>query len=115
MAPLINNVPAARLFDEMLKLLTSGHAMACLQELRSEGLHHGILPLLDVVMEQPMGEKFVNLALANTDDRVQQGKPFHRVSCLPRCCGIRCWKNGKPIKLPENFRFRHCIWPLMMC
>jgi phosphatidate phosphatase PAH1 len=35
MAPLINNVPAARLFDEMLKLLTSGHAMACLQQLRS--------------------------------------------------------------------------------
>jgi len=39
MAPLINNVPAARVFDEMLKLLTSGHAMACLQQLRKEGLH----------------------------------------------------------------------------
>jgi poly(A) polymerase len=25
-------------------------------------------------MEQPMGEKFVNLALSNTDDRVRQGK-----------------------------------------
>ena len=74
MAPLINNVPAARLFDEMLKLLTSGHAMACLQQLRSEGLHHGTLPLLDVVLEQPMGEKFVKLALSNTDERVRQGK-----------------------------------------
>ncbi len=75
MAPLINNVPAARVFDEMLKLLTSGHAMACLQQLRKEGLHHGLMPLLDVVLEQPMGEKFVTLALANTDARVQQGKP----------------------------------------
>jgi len=75
MAPLINNVPAARVFDEMLKLLTSGHAMACLQQLRKEGLHHGLMPLLDVVMEQPLGEKFVTLALANTDERVQQGKP----------------------------------------
>jgi len=75
MAPLINNVPAARVFDEMLKLLMSGHAMACLQRLRKEGLHHGLLPLLDVVLEQPMGEKFVTLALANTDERVRQGKP----------------------------------------
>ena len=74
MAPLINNVPAARVFDEMLKLLTSGHAMACLQQLRKEGLHHGLMPLLDVVLEQPLGEKFVTLALANTDERVQQGK-----------------------------------------
>ncbi len=74
MAPLINNVPAARVFDEMLKLLTSGHALACLQQLRQEGLHHGLLPLLDVVLEQPLGIKFVTLALANTDERIQQGK-----------------------------------------
>ena len=75
MAPLINNVPAARVFDEALKLLMSGHALACLQQLRQEGLHHGLLPLLDVVLEQPLGEKFVKLALANTNERVQQGKP----------------------------------------
>src|SRR6195952_5674603 len=59
MAPLINNVPAARVFDEMLKLLQSGHSLACLQELRAAGLHHGLLPLLDVVLEQPIGKKFV--------------------------------------------------------
>ena len=75
MAPLIDNVPAARVFDEMLKLLLSGHALACLQQLRHEGLHHGLLPLLDVVWEQPLGEKFVTLALSNTDERVRQGKP----------------------------------------
>jgi len=75
MAPLINNVPAARVFDEMLKLLLSGQALACLQQLRKEGLHHGLLPLLDVVMEQPLGEKFVRLALASTDQRVKDGKP----------------------------------------
>jgi poly(A) polymerase len=75
MAPLINNVPAARVFDEMLKLLMSGQALACLQQLRKQGLHHGLLPLLDVVLEQPLGEKFVTLALGNTDLRILQGKP----------------------------------------
>jgi poly(A) polymerase len=74
MAALIDNVPAARVFDEMLKLLLSGHSLACLRRLRAEGLHHGLLPLLDVVLEQPLGEKFVTLALSNTDERVRQGK-----------------------------------------
>jgi len=75
MAPLIHNVPSARLFDEMLKLLMSGHAWASLQELRKAGLHKGLLPLLDVAIEQPMGQRFVQLALDNTDRRVQAGKP----------------------------------------
>ncbi|MFC0400624.1 polynucleotide adenylyltransferase PcnB [Paraburkholderia rhizosphaerae] len=75
LADLINNVPAARLFDEMLKLLLSGHALACLQRLRKEGLHHGLLPLLDVVLEQPHGERFITLALNRTDARVVSGKP----------------------------------------
>jgi poly(A) polymerase len=75
MADLLENVPAARLFDEMLKLLLSGHAVECLRQLREEGLHHGLLPLLDVIMEQPMGERFVWLSLASTDARVRDGKP----------------------------------------
>ncbi len=74
MAVLLENVPAARLFDEMLKLLFSGYAVKCLQQLRAEGLHHGLLPLLDVILEQPLGERFVWLSLENTDDRVRADK-----------------------------------------
>jgi poly(A) polymerase len=74
LADLLENVPSARLFDEMLKLLESGHAMACLRRLRVEGLHHGVLPLLDVILEQPHGERFVELSLAQTDERVRAGK-----------------------------------------
>lgn len=74
MAVLIENVPPARLFDEMLKLLFSGHAVECVKRLRDEGLHHGLLPLLDVILEQPLGEKFVMLSLASTDARVKAGK-----------------------------------------
>jgi len=75
-ATLLANVPAARLFDEMLKLLLSGHAAECVKRLRKEGLHHGMLPLLDVILEQPLGERFVMLALKNTDARVLAGKPI---------------------------------------
>ncbi|MDR1936287.1 MAG: polynucleotide adenylyltransferase PcnB [Candidatus Accumulibacter sp.] len=76
LAGLIENVPPSRLFDEMLKLLSSGHALKCLRSLRAEGLHHGLLPLLDVIVEQPQGERFVTLALENTDRRVREGRPI---------------------------------------
>lgn len=75
LAPLIENVPASRLFDETLKLLTCGHAMECLRKLREVGLHQDIMPLLDVVFNVPEGEKFVELGLARTDARVHTGKP----------------------------------------
>src|SRR5450756_1863522 len=58
----------------MLKLLLSGHSAACLAKLRKEGLHHGLLPLLDVIVEQPQGERFLRLALEQTDTRIQTGK-----------------------------------------
>src|SRR3954463_14903608 len=75
LAPLMERVPPARLFDEMLKLLLSGHARACLRQLREVGLHEGLLPLLDVILEQPLGERFVTLALAQTDERGLTERP----------------------------------------
>ena len=74
LAPLLHHVPPSRLFEEMLKLLLSGQSQECLRQLREEGLHHGLFPMLDVILEQPMGERFVNLALANTDRRIKEDK-----------------------------------------
>jgi poly(A) polymerase len=74
LADLLQDVPPSRLFDEMLKLFLSGHAVESIGALREQHLHHGLLPLLDVVLEQPLGEKFVMLALKNTDDRIKIGK-----------------------------------------
>jgi poly(A) polymerase len=74
LAPLISNVPPARLFDEIQKLLLSGHAVETLKQLREHGLAKGLLPLLDVILEQPKGQQFVNAALKATDERVADGK-----------------------------------------
>ena len=71
---LLADVPQSRLFDEMLKLLQTGHALASIEQLKSTGLNTGIYPLLDVVVER--GEDpFVKLALQDTDRRVGEGKP----------------------------------------
>lgn len=74
LAPLINNIPTARLFDETLKLLTCGHAMTCLETLQQQGLHRGLLPLLDIILENPQEKHFIEAALSKTDRRIQEGK-----------------------------------------
>jgi poly(A) polymerase len=76
LAPLIHDVPSARLFDEILKLLMSGHAWASLESLRNAGLGKGLLPMIDAILEQNQENGFAKIALERTDERVQQGKPI---------------------------------------
>jgi len=82
MAALLESVPASRTFDEMIKLLQTGHALSSIEELRKQGLvgaRTGVFPILDVVLDDarkhPERAKFVELALADTDRRVGEGKP----------------------------------------
>ena len=79
MAALLDNVPPSRTFDEMIKLLQTGHALASIAELRKQGLHRGVFPVLDVALDESQRrdgrEKFVQLALADTDRRVGEDKP----------------------------------------
>ncbi len=79
MVGLLDNVPQSRTFDEMIKLLQTGHALASIEELRKQGLHRGVFPVLDVALDEAHRhdgrEKFVQLALADTDRRVGEGKP----------------------------------------
>jgi len=74
MKGLLADVPQSRLFDEMLKLLQTGHALASVAQLQQLGLAKGIYPLLDVVVERA-ATPFVQAALADTDRRVGEGKP----------------------------------------
>ncbi|MCA1926038.1 MAG: polynucleotide adenylyltransferase PcnB [Thiobacillus sp.] len=75
LAPLLANIPRARIFDEALKLLLSGHALRGVHQLRAEGLHHGMLPLLDTILDDPTGERFITAALRSTDQRIQSDRP----------------------------------------
>ena len=71
---LLADVPQSRMFDEMLKLLQTGHALASIAQLKKLGMARGIYPLLDVVVERAE-QPFVNAALKDTDRRVGEGKP----------------------------------------
>ncbi len=71
---LLADVPQSRLFDEMLKLLQTGHALASIVQLKALGMARGIYPLLDVVVERA-DQTFVKAALQDTDRRVGEHKP----------------------------------------
>ncbi|ROZ69705.1 polynucleotide adenylyltransferase PcnB [Ramlibacter sp. WS9] len=71
---LLADVPQSRLFDEMLKLLQTGHSLATIEQLKVLGMARGIYPLLDLVVERAE-QPFVNAALQDTDRRVGEGKP----------------------------------------
>jgi poly(A) polymerase len=75
MRDLLENVPQARLFEEILKLLLSGNAVECVRVLRELELHHGLLPLLDTALEDPEAGPFAMAALRATDERLAADKP----------------------------------------
>jgi poly(A) polymerase len=79
MKALLANVPTSRLHDEMIKLLQTGHSLASLEVLKKYGLDRKTFPILDAHFEgianNPAREAFVNRALADTDRRVNEGKP----------------------------------------
>jgi len=88
-AALLDNVPQSRLFDEMIKLLQTGHAMASVAELRKHGLGK-LFPLLAPLMSNGVKHKnqqvqFIESALADTDTRVAEGRsvaPSFMLACL---------------------------------
>ena len=90
MAALLDNVPASRMFDEMIKLLQTGHALSSLAELKKQGLHRGVFPILDALLDQApdadgQPDTFVRLALADTDRRVAEGRsvaPSFLLACM---------------------------------
>jgi len=89
MAATLANVPASRMFDEMIKLLQTGHALDSLAQLKAQGLDRGLFPVLDAVLTHATAgsprEKFVHLALKDTDRRVAEGKavaPSFMLACM---------------------------------
>lgn len=73
---LLADIPAARLFDEVLKLLMNGHALATFHLLRQHQLFGILFPATETALTNDPGYylKFVEQALINTDKRIRGGK-----------------------------------------
>jgi poly(A) polymerase len=88
LAPLLQGIPSARLYEEVLKLLLSGYAVQTFEELRRFGLFGELFPETEECLHrQPDGFPLVFLAkaLERTDDRLQQNlgaAPFFLFAAL---------------------------------
>ncbi|MDE1890919.1 MAG: polynucleotide adenylyltransferase PcnB [Betaproteobacteria bacterium] len=69
---LLLNVPESRLFDELLKILLSGHAVNSLEQLRQLNLGSYLIPSLDNTLSDKQGALFIQQALLNTDQRIEK-------------------------------------------
>jgi len=76
---LLNDVPPARLFDELLKLFQSGHAVRSFDLLLEHDLLRYLFRDTQAELETADREKivaFIRRGLANTDQRVREDKPI---------------------------------------
>lgn len=80
MAEMLEHIPQARLFEEVLKLLMAGHGVATYQLLRRYGLLGYLFPQTEAALESdasmmPIWERFVMRSIENTDQRISDDKP----------------------------------------
>lgn len=86
LAPLLKQIPPARLFEEILKLFLHGHALKTFQLLREYGLFYYLFPAAEALYKD---DSFALLmaenTMSNTDKRVNSGlsvTPYFFISAL---------------------------------
>ena len=72
---LLDGVPVARLFEEVLKLFLHGHALASYELLKEYSLLNHLFAQTAEHLDEA-GDQFITQALINTDLRIKQKKPI---------------------------------------
>lgn len=72
---LLDGVPVARLFEEVLKLFLHGHALASYELLKEYDLLKHLFAQTALHLDGD-GDRFITQALINTDSRIHQKKPI---------------------------------------
>jgi len=76
LAPLMENIPAARMFEEFLKMFISGKAVANFEQLRAYNLFTYFFPAVEQALNanDELLERFITQALKNTDKRINNNQ-----------------------------------------
>ncbi|ELR8701989.1 polynucleotide adenylyltransferase PcnB [Vibrio vulnificus] len=77
MAYLLRDIPAARLYEESLKLLQSGHGLETYHLMREYNLFQQMFPAISAYFTEDYSsktERMLDLVLDSTDIRVEEGK-----------------------------------------
>ena len=71
-APLLRNIPPARLFDELLKLLCTGYGEQSLEQLLEHRLLAHLISNSERITADPQALQLLQTALSNSDTRVKK-------------------------------------------
>lgn len=74
LAPLLEHIPPARLFEEILKLFGAGYGEKTYNLMQDYGLFGTLFPATQKALDSGESDEVIRQALRNTDERVQQGK-----------------------------------------
>ena len=75
LAPLLEQIPPARLFEEVLKLILNGEALKTLELLREYRLFDALFPVSAQAMNQDeYAQRLITNTMNNTDARIRAGK-----------------------------------------
>ncbi|RQW63830.1 polynucleotide adenylyltransferase PcnB [Vibrio viridaestus] len=77
LAPLLRDIPAARLYEESLKMLQSGHGLETYHLMRQYGLFQQLFPVIADHFTPNYSsptEKMLDMAFDSTDLRIEEGK-----------------------------------------
>jgi len=72
---LLQDIPPARLFEEVLKLYMNGDGETAFAEMLAHGLFKWLFPDTRRLMDDTPAERLIHLALASTDARIAEDKP----------------------------------------
>ncbi len=92
LAPLLRDIPAARLYEESLKMLQAGHGLETYHLMRQYNLFQQLFPTIAehfTADHSSKTEQMLDLVLDATDIRLKKICASIRPLCLPPCCGIR--------------------------
>ena len=77
MAPLLKDIPAARLYDEVLKLFLNTHATQIFELLRQYGLFEALFPQTELCLNNADSDaplRFIKQAMTNTESRLKNNQ-----------------------------------------
>lgn len=73
---LLTDIPPARLFEEVLKLFLSGHAVQSFVQLRHYGLFKQLFPDTEACLDDSIALSLIEQVFRNTDERKSDNKPI---------------------------------------
>lgn len=106
LAPLLRDIPAARLYEESLKMLQSGYGLETYHLMREYDLFQQLFPTIAQYFSEEYDsqtELMLDLALDSTDQRIEEGKRINPAFMFAAMLWYPMMEQAKELMHSHNF------------